>query len=84
MSKLYLDVQVPGVAKSFEFSADSIMAVGKVKKQFISQIAAVEGRTLFSDPTQVLFCSRALEGLLQDGEILGEVGVESGDTIILL
>ena len=84
MSKIYLDVAVPGVARTYEFSADSIMTVGKVKNQFTSQISAVEGREVFADPSQVLFCSRTLEGLLQDGEVLGEVGVTSGDTIILL
>ena len=84
MSKIYLDVQAPGVARKYEFAADSVMTVGKVKNQFISQISAVEGRSIFTDPAQVLFCSQALEGLLQDGETLGEVGVVSGDTIILL
>ena len=84
MSKIYLDVQVPGVAKTYEFAADSTMVVCKVKNQFISQISAVEGREVFADPSQVLFCSQGLEGLLQDSEILGEIGVVSGDTIILL
>lgn len=84
MSKIYLDVQVPGIARTYEFAADSIMTVGKVKKDFTAQISAVEGRKIFADPAQVLFCSQALEGLLQDGEILGELGVASGDTIILL
>lgn len=84
MSKIYLDVQVPGIARTYEFAADSVMAVGKVKKQFVSQISAVEGREIFPSPEQVLFCSEGLEGLLQDGEMLGEVGVKSGDTIILL
>ena len=84
MSKIYLDVQVPGVARSYEFAADSVMTVGKVKNQFISQISAVEGREVFTEQSQVLFCSQSLEGLLQDSEILGEVGVASGDTIILL
>jgi hypothetical protein len=84
MSKIYLDVQAPGVARTYEFAADSVMTVGKVKNQFISQISAVEGRGIFADPSQVLFCSQSLEGLLQDSEILGEIGVTSGDTIILL
>ena len=84
MSKIYLDVQVPGVARTYEFTADSVMTVGKVKNQFISQISAVEGRDIFADPAQVLFCSKSLEGLLQNSEMLGEVGVKSGDTIILL
>lgn len=84
MSKIYLDVQVPGIARTYEFVADSIMTVGKVKKQFTQQISAVEGREVFTNPTQVLFCSKSLEGLLQDDEILSEVDVVSGDTIILL
>jgi len=84
MSKIYLDVQVPGVARNYEFTADSNMTVGKVKSRFISQISAVEGREIFADPSQVLFCSQALEGLLQDGEIMGEIGIASGDSIILL
>ena len=84
MSKIYLDVQVPGIARTYEFSADSVLSVGKVKRQFVAQISAVEGREIFADSSKVLFCSRALEGLLQDGEILGDVGVASGDTVILL
>jgi len=84
MSKVFLDVQVPGVARSYEFAADNTLTVGKVKKQFISQISAVEGREIFADQSQVLFCSKALEGLLQDSETLGEVGVKSGDTIVLI
>ncbi len=84
MSKIYLDVQVPGTARTYEFSADTVMSVGKVKKQFIKQISALEGRPIFADPDTVLFCSKGLEGLLRDGEILGEVGVTSGDSIILL
>jgi len=84
MSKIYLDVHVPGLARTYEFAADNVMTVGKVKNQFISQISAVEGRDIFADPAQVLFCSQALEGLLLSSEALCEVGVLSGDTIILL
>jgi len=68
----------------YEFAADSGMTVSKTKNQFISQISAVEGREIFTDASQVLFCSQSLEGLLQDSEVLGEVGVVSGDTVILL
>jgi len=84
MGKIYLDVNVPGVARTYEFAADNAMTVGKVKNQFISQISAVEGREIFANFSQILFCSQSLEGLLQDSEILDEVGVTSGDTIILL
>jgi hypothetical protein len=81
---MYLEAQVPGIARSYEFSVDNVMTVGKVKQQFISQISLVEGREVFADPAQVMFCSQSLEGFLQDSETLGEIGVQSGDTIILL
>ncbi len=84
MSKIYLEVQVPGNAKTYEFAADSIMTVGTVKRQMIDQIAALENRSIFPDRDAVLFCSIDLEGLLQDGEVLGSVGVASGGKIMLL
>lgn len=84
MSKTYLDVQVPGIAKTYEFSTDNFMRAGKVKEQFISQISVVEGRQIFPKAHQVLFCSKSLEGLIEDSEVLSSVGIESGDTIILL
>lgn len=84
MSKIYLEVQVPGNAKTYDFSADSLMTVRRVKKDLIEQISALENREIFSNPNEVLFCSANLEGLLQDSEILGEVGVKSGDKIMLL
>ena len=57
MSKIYLEVQVPGNAKTYEFAADSIMTVGTVKRQMIDQIAALENRSIFPDRDAVLFCS---------------------------
>lgn len=84
MSKIYLDVEVPGNAKKYEFAADSMMTVGKVKQEIIKQVAAVENRDIFPDKDAVLFCSVDLEGLLQDGEVLGDVGIKSGGKIILL
>lgn len=84
MSKIYLEVEVPGNAKTYEFAADDVMTVGKVRRQFIRQITELENRDIFENDDEVLFCSINLEGLLQDHEILGEVGVKSGDRIILL
>lgn len=84
MSKIYLEVSTPGNAKSYEFSADSRMTAGRVKAQFIRQIEAVENFTLFENKEQVIFACLELEGLMQDGDILGEVGVTSGSRIILL
>lgn len=84
MSKLFLEVEIPGNAKTYEFSADSAMTVGKVKGKILEQVAAVENRDIFSDRNEVLFCSVELEGLLQDHEVLRDVGVRSGHRIILL
>lgn len=84
MSKLYLEVLVPGNAKTYDFSADSMMSVRRVKQDIIAQITSLESRDIFANPNEVLFCSVSLRGLLQDNELLGEVGVKSGDSIILL
>ncbi len=84
MAKLQLDVQLPSIAKTYEFTLDDSMSVGKVKKEFIKAISAVEGREIFPDLSQVLFCSKDLEGLLADSEILKDLEVKSGDIIILI
>ncbi len=84
MSKIFLETEVPGIAKTYEFSADSVMTVGTVKREMIEQISAVENMTVFPDPDKVLVCSINMEGLLQDSDTLGSIGVNSGDKIMLI
>ncbi len=84
MSKIFLETKVPGIAKTYEFAADSVMTVGSVKKAMIDQIAAVENRVIFPDPDKVLMCSIDMNGLLQDNETLGSIGVKSGGQIMLI
>lgn len=84
MSKIFLETSVPGIAKTYEFSVDSVMTVGKVKRAMIEQIAAVENTVIFPDPDKVLMCSIDMTGLLQDNETLGGIGVESGGRIMLI
>lgn len=84
MSKIFLETEVPGIAKTYEFSADSVMTVGTIKKEMIEQISAVENMTVFPDPDKVLVCSINMEGLLQDSDTLGGIGVNSGDRIMLI
>ncbi len=84
MSKIFLETEVPGIAKTYEFSVDSVMTVGTVKKEMIEQISAVENMTVFPNPAKVLVCSINMEGLLQDSDTLGSIGVNSGDKIMLL
>ncbi len=84
MSRIFLETRVPGIAKTYEFSADSVMTVGTVKKAMIEQISAVENMTVFPDPDKVLVCSVDMNGLLQDNETLGNIGVKSGGQLMLL
>ncbi len=84
MSKIYLETKVPGIAKTYEFSADSVMTVGTVKKEMIKQISAVENMSVFPDPDKVLVCSIDMGGLLQDGDTLGSIGVKSGGQLMLI
>ncbi len=84
MSKILLEAKVPGIAKTYEFSADSVMTVGSVKKAMIEQISALENMTIFPDPDKVLMCSVDMSGLLQDNETLGSIGVKSGGQIMLI
>ncbi len=84
MSKIFLEAKLPGIAKTYEFSADSVMSVGSVKRAMIEQISAVENRTIFPDPDKVLMCSVDMGGLLQDNETLGGIGVKSGGKLILI
>ena len=65
-------------------SADSVMTVGTVKRAMIDQISAVENMTVFPDPDKVLVCSIDMNGLLQDNETLGNIGVKSGGQLMLL
>ena len=84
MSGILLEASVPGIAKTYEFSADSVMIVGSVKRAMIEQISAVENMTVFPDVNKVLVCSIDMEGLLQDSETLGNIGVKSGGKIMLI
>ena len=84
MSKIYLEAKVPGIAKTYDFCADSVMTVGTVKREMIDQISAVENMTVFPDPDKVLVCSVDMNGLLQDNETLGNIGVKSGGQIMLI
>ncbi|MCR4891032.1 MAG: hypothetical protein K5989_02430 [Lachnospiraceae bacterium] len=84
MSKIYLEAMVPGNAKKYEFMADSRMTAGLVKAQFIEQVEAIEKIKLFEDRNKVLMACLDLNGLLQDTDILGEVGVKSGSRMMLI
>ena len=84
MSRILLETKVPGIAKTYEFSLDSVMTVGAVKKAMIDEISTLENMTVFPEPEKVLVCSIDMGGLLQDNETLGDIGVKSGGQIMLI
>ena len=47
MSKIHLEVEIPGNAKTYEFMLDDRMKIGTAKKQIMKQIAELEGHDLF-------------------------------------
>ena len=48
MSKIHLEVEIPGNAKTYEFMLDDRMKIGTAKKQIMKQIAELEGHDLFA------------------------------------
>ena len=74
MSKIHLEVEIPGNAKTYEFMLDDRMKIGTAKKQIMKQIAELEGHDLFAGLDNIVFGSLELEGLIQDNETFREVG----------
>ena len=71
MSKIHLEVEIPGNAKTYEFMLDDRMKIGTAKKQIMKQIAELEG-------------SLELEGLIQDNETFREVGIKNGSRVVMV
>ena len=60
MSKLHLEVEILGNAKTYEFMLDARMKIGTAKKQIMKQIAELEGHDLFAGLAKM--CIRARPG----------------------
>lgn len=43
MSKIHLEIEIPGNAKTYEFVLDDRMKIGTAKEQIKKQIAELEG-----------------------------------------
>ena len=78
MSKIHLEIEIPGNAKTYEFVLDDRMKIGTAKEQIKKQIAELEGHDLFAGLDNIVFGSLELEGLIQDNETFREVGIKNG------
>ena len=75
MSKIHLEIEIPGNAKTYEFVLDD-----RMKKQ----IAELEGHDLFAGLDNIVFGSLELEGLIQDNETFREVGIKNGSRVVMV
>ena len=50
MSKIHLEVEIPGNAKTYEFMLDDRMKIGTAKKQIMKQICLQDWTILFLVP----------------------------------
>ena len=84
MSKIHLEVEITGNAKTYEFMLDDRMKIGTAKKQIMKQIAELEGHDLFAGLDNIVFGSLELEGLIQDNETFREVGIKNGSRVVMV
>ena len=61
MSKIHLEIEIPGNAKTYEFMLDDRMKIGTAKQQIMKQIAELEldgyaiGGLAVGEPTEVMY-----------------------------
>ena len=84
MSKIHLEIEIPGNAKTSEFVLDDRMKIGTAKEQIKKQIAELEGHDLFAGLDNIVFGSLELEGLIQDNETFREVGIKNGSRVVMV
>ena len=84
MSKIHLEIEIPGNAKTYELVLDDRMKIGTAKEQIKKQIAELEGHDLFAGLDNIVFGSLELEGLIQDNETFREVGIKNGSRVVMV
>ena len=84
MSKIHLEIEIPGNAKIYEFILDDRMKIGTAKQQIMQQIAELEGHDLFAGLDNIVFGSVEQEGLIQDHETFREVGIKNGSRMVMV
>ena len=84
MSKIHLEIEIPGNAKIYEFMLDDRMKIGTAKQQIMQQIAELEGHDLFAGQDNIVFGFVEQEGLIQDHETFREVGIKNGSRMVMV
>ena len=84
MTKLFVDVFLPGSGKSYEFQLDGSMLVGQATVQIINNICEAENNTVAIDSSTALLSDVNISRRLNTGMTLQAAGVRSGHTLILV
>jgi len=84
MAKIFIEVVVPGNAKTYEFAMDNAITIERAKDLVIDQITEIENMELYPDRRKALFCSVDLKGMLRGVDTLAGVGIKSGYKLILI
>ena len=84
MTKIHLEIEIPGNAKTYELMLDDRRKIGTAKQQIMKQIAELEGHDLFAGVNNIVFGSVELEGLIQDNETFREVGIKNGSRVVMV
>ena len=84
MTKLFVDVFLPGNGKTYEFQLDSSMLVEKATDRIINNICEAENNTVSIDPATAVLSDVSLSSRLDAGMTLQAAGVKSGHKLILV
>ena len=84
MSKISIEVNIPGNAKTYEFQVDDRMKIGIAKKQIMSAITESEGYDVINGTKDIAVCSVELEGLIEDGESFHTAGIRNGSRLVIV
>ncbi len=84
MSKINIEVRIPGNDKTYDFQVDDRMKVGIAKKEIMSSIKEDEGYDIFNGTKDIAVCSVELEGLIEDGESFHKVGIKNGSRLVIV
>jgi len=84
MTKLFVDVFLPGNGKTYEFQLDGSMLIGQATARIINNICEVENNTVAIDPNTAILSDMNLSKLLNAGTTLRAAGVKSGHKLILV
>lgn len=84
MTKLFVDVFLPGNGKTYEFQLDGAMLIGQATARIINNIREAENNTIAIDTDTAVLSDANLSMTLNAGMTLQAAGVKSGHKLILV